>query len=189
MVENKDKLEKTYLSQAIWAVSGIVLGAASVLSFCTPGAHLLQIVPWLGGAMLFAGSANVFLYFKRYKKTPGGRWMLADGMTAALLSVFLLFNQMAPVAVIPFFFCVWELFSGILRLMESGVQKEQNIQGWQWFFTVGMIEIIAGIAALLKPVEETLTTHVVIGIVLLIQSIAFIHKAFALPRTLAYKKR
>lgn len=177
------------MPQAVWAVSGIALGAASVLSFCAPGARLLQTVPWLGGAMLIAGGSNVFLYFKRYKSTPGGRWMLADGLTAALLSVFLLFNQMAPVAVIPFFFCVWELFSGVLRLMEAGEQKEQKIRGWQWFFTVGMIEIIAGVAALLKPVEEALTMHVVIGIVLLIQSVAFIHKAFVVPRLLAHNKQ
>ena len=115
--------------------------------------------------------------------------MLADGLTAALLSVFLLFNQMAPVAVIPFFFCVWELFSGILRLIEASEQKEQKIRGWQWFFTVGMMEMVAGVAALLKPVEEALTMHVVIGIVLLIQSAAFIHKAFVVPRILASKKK
>lgn len=132
--------------------------------------------------MLLSGASNVLLYFLGYRKKQRGRWMLADGLTAALLSLFLLFNQMAPAAVIPLFFGVWELFSGILRLMESGEQKEERLQGWQWFFAVGMLEILSGVAALLKPVEEMLTMHVVIGIVLLIQAVAFGHKAFVMPK-------
>ncbi len=71
------------------------------------------------------------------------------------------------------------LFSGILRGMEATEQKAAGEHGWRWFCVVGIIEILAGCIALLKPVEEALTMHVTVGLVLLIQAAAFFHKAGA----------
>lgn len=161
----------------VWLLSGVFLGAAAVLSFASSGGKLIRIAPWLGAAMLAAGIANVFLYFSCLKQTPGAKWLLADSITAALLSIFPLFNQITSAAAIPFFFCVWDLFSGILRVMESTEQKAAGEHGWRWFCVVGIIEILAGCIALFKPVEEALTMHVTVGLVLLIQAIAFFHKA------------
>ena len=168
---------KTHSPQIVWLLSGIFLGTAAVLSFASSGGKLIQIAPWLGSSMLATGIANVILYFYCLKQTPGAKWLLADSITAALLSIFPLFNQITSAAAIPFFFCVWDLFSGILRVMESTEQKAAGERGWRWFCVVGIIEILAGCIALLKPVEEALTMHVTVGLVLLIQAIAFFHKA------------
>lgn len=173
----KTEEAKICLPQIIWLLSGIILGAAAVLSFASSGEKLLRIAPWLGLSMLATGIANVILYFYCMKQTPGTKWLLADSITAALLSIFPLFNQITSAAAIPFFFCVWDLFSGILRLMESTEQKKAGERGWCWFCIVGIIEILAGCIALIKPVEEVLTMHVTVGLVLLIQAIAFFHKA------------
>ena len=168
---------KTHSPQIVWLLSGIFLGTAAVLSFASSGGKLIQIAPWLGSSMLATGIANVIMYFYCLKQTPGAKWLLADSITAALLSIFPLFNQITSAAAIPFFFCVWDLFSGILRVMESTEQKAAGERGWRWFCVVGIIEILAGCIALLKPVEEALTMHVTVGLVLLIQAIAFFHKA------------
>ncbi|MGN1026102.1 MAG: DUF308 domain-containing protein [Faecousia sp.] len=158
--------------------SGILLGAAAILSFASSGEKLLRIAPWLGSSMLITGIINVILYFTCMKETPGAKWLLADSITAALLSIFPLFNQMTPAVAIPFFFCVWDLFSGILRLMESTAQKAAGERGWHWFCIVGIIiEILAGCIGFIKPIEEALTMHVTVGLVLMIQSVAFFHKA------------
>lgn len=175
----KTEKAKTRFSPIVWLLSGSFLGAAAVLSFASSGEKLIRIAPWLGSSMLAAGIANVFLYCFCLKQTPGAKWLLVDSMTAALLSIFPLFNQMTSAAAIPFFFCVWDLFSGILRVMEATEQKAAGEYGWRWFCVVGIIEILAGCIALLKPVEEALTMHVTVGLVLLIQAIAFLHKAGA----------
>lgn len=174
---HKAEEAKTHLSQIVWLLSGLLLGAASVLSFASSGEKLKQIAPWLGSAMLIMGIGNILLYFYCLEKTPGAKWLLADSITAALLSIFPLFNQITSAAAIPFFFCVWDLFSGILRVMEATEQKEAGEQGWHWFCAVGILEILAGCVAFIKPVEETLTMHVTVGLVLLIQAVAFLHKA------------
>lgn len=173
----KTKKLKARLPQIVWLLSGIFLGAAALLSFTSSGDKLIQIAPWLGSSMLTTGIANVILYFYCMKQTPGAKWLLADSITAALLSIFPLFNQITSAAAIPIFFCVWDLFSGILRMMESTEQKAAGEYGWRWFYIVGIIEILAGCIALIKPVEEALTMHVTVGLVLLIQAIAFWHKA------------
>ena len=173
----KTEEAKTRFPQMVWLLSGMCLAAAAVLSFAASGGKLIQIAPWLGLSMLATGIANVILYFYIMKQTPGAKWLLADSMTAALLSIFPLFNQITFAAALPFFFCVWDLFSGILRVMESTEQKAAGEQGWRWFCVVGVIEILAGCIGLIKPIEEALTMHVTVGLVLLIQAIAFFHKA------------
>lgn len=173
----KAERANTHISQIVWLLSGLLLGAASVLSFASSGEKLKQIAPWLGSAMLIMGIGNILLYFYCLEKTPSAKWLLADSITAALLSIFPLFNQITSAAAIPFFFCVWDLFSGILRVMEATEQKEAGEQGWHWFCAVGILEILAGCVAFIKPVEETLTMHVTVGLVLLIQAVAFLHKA------------
>ena len=173
------KETKTCFPQIVWLLSGVLLSAAAVLSLVSSVGKLIQIAPWLGLSMLATGIANVILYFYNLRQTPGAKWLLADSITAALLSIFPLFNQITSAAAIPFFFCVWDLFSGILRVMESTEQKAAGEHGWRWFFVVGVIEILAGCIALIKPVEEALTMNVTVGLVLLIQAIAFFHKAGA----------
>lgn len=168
-------MKKSNSPKIVWMISGLILGAAAILSFASLGKRILEIAPWLGLAMLITGLLNTTLYFRCFKGKRGSKWLLADGMTAALLSIFPLFNQISSIAIIPFYFCVWDLFSGILRLMEATEQKEEK--GWRWFFAVGILEILAGVIALIKPVEETLKPHVIIGLVLLIQAAAFLHKA------------
>lgn len=178
----KKEEAKMCFPQIVWLMSGMILGAAAVLSFASSG-RLIRIAPWLGSSMLVTGIANVLLYSYCLKQTPGAKWLLADSMTAALLSIFPLFNQITSAAAIPFFFCVWDLFSGILRVMESTEQKAAGEHGWRWFCVVGIIEILAGCIALFKPVEEALTMHVTVGLVLLIQAVAFLHKSGAAFRS------
>ena len=173
----KAKETKTNLPPIIWLLSGFFLGTAAVMSFASSGVKLILIAPWIGSSMLITGIANAFLYYYCMKETPGAKWLLADSITAALLSIFPLFNQITSAAAIPFFFCVWDLFSGILRIMEASEQKAVEERGWRWFYIVGIIEILAGCIALINPVEEALTMHVTVGLVLLIQAAAFFHKA------------
>lgn len=66
--------------------------------------------------------------------------------------------------------------------MESLEQRERQECGWKWFCSVGVLEIVSGVAGMLKPVEEALTMHVVIGFVLAIQAGAFCHKAVVIPK-------
>ena len=98
-------------------LSGICLAAAAVLSFAASEWKLIRITPWLGLSVLATGIANAILYFYYMKQAAGAKCLLADSITTALLSIFPLFNQITFAAALTFFFCVWDLFSVILRVL------------------------------------------------------------------------
>lgn len=170
------KNRKTILQRIVWLLSGILLGASAILCFIAKSDNLIQIAPFLGMAMLATGILNLILYVTCLAGSSGAYFVLADSITAALLSLFPMFNKITAAATIPFFFCVWDLFSGVLRVVDSLEQKEVRDNVWKWFLVVGVIEILVGCAGQLKPVEDALTMHVTVGSIFLVQAIAFFHK-------------
>lgn len=168
--------------QCLWVAAGLLLLGGALLTLFRGRDRLVEISTFLGVAMLFSGGVNILIYHRRQNSLHGSCWLLADGMSTALLSVFLLFNQMVDAAVIPFFFGVWELFSGVLKVIDSRELKHENIYGWHWFLGVGTVEILSGIAALLKPVEHFVGMHIVVSLVLFIQSCGYLFKVLIYPR-------
>jgi len=105
------------------------------------------------------------------------RWLQADAITTMLLSVFPLFNDLIFPAIIPFFFGVWELVSGILKLMDTEELKHDGIKCWKGFALISAIELLSGTMSLLKPVEIAVGFNHVIGIIFFVQSFGFILKS------------
>lgn len=177
----KDSKHKFTWIQFLWATAGIVLLGGALLSLVTGSKDLSEIAAPLGVSMLYAGCSNLYIYNRKQNNIHEARWLLADGMSTSLLSIFLLFNQMIQSALIPFFFGVWELFSGILKFIDSKELKSEKIYGWHWFSGIGIIEILSGIAALLKPVDDFVGMHGVVALVLIIQSCGYLFKILIYP--------
>lgn len=180
MSESRPKHKFTWI-QGLWTAAGLILLGSAVLTLIKWQSELVVLSTPLGLAMLIAGGINIFIYRRKQKTIHGSHWLLADGMSTALLSVFLLLNQMIYSALIPFFFGVWELFSGILKVIDSKELREEKTRGWYWFSGVGSVEIISGIAALLKPVDDFVGMHGVVAIVLIIQSCGYLFKILIYP--------
>ena len=153
-----------------------MLFLASLHVINVPDAKLLSVANHLGLAMLFAGCANLFVYFKTRNKIHGSHWLLADGMSTALLSIFPLFNKMILPVVIPFFFGIWELFSGILKFIEATELQEEEVIGWQVFLAIGMLELISGVASMIKPIDDFVGMNHVIAIIIFVQSTGYLFK-------------
>ncbi|MGN0313398.1 MAG: DUF308 domain-containing protein [Fusicatenibacter sp.] len=166
--------------QGCWLASAVLLLCASLISFSTDA--LADISTYLGLPMLFTGCINIWICHKKQDRLHGVHWLLADGMCTALLSLFPLFNQLIQAAMIPFFFGVWELFTGILKMIDAYELKKEPIKGWAWFRFIGTIEIISGIASLLRPVEEFVGMNMVVGIILLVQSCSYFLKIWIYPQ-------
>ncbi len=167
--------------RAAWIVSSAIMTAAALLAFFKGENNLSDIVVYLGAALLITGLINVVIYIRRSKRIHGSHWLLADGLSTALLSIFLLFNVHIESAIIPFFFGVWELFSGVLKSIDSLELKDEKIRDWYRFTIVGIIEIISGVAALLKPIDDFVGMHKVVAIILAIQSCGYLFKILIYP--------
>ncbi len=177
---NKTIRKKMTWVQVCWFISGCCLFAAAIRALTE--SDLVRISEWLGLAMLIAGGVNVFIATKKKAELFGSHWLLADGICTALFSIFPLFNQMIQAAMIPFFFGIWELVTGELKVIDATELKQEHIHGWQWFVIVGTIELISGVAALLKPVEEYAGMHILVAIIFFIQGISYLLKTGVYPR-------
>ena len=167
--------------QGCWSLSCTLMMGAAILAFLKGEANLADIAVPLGIAMFFSGWVNMLVYHKQCKIMHGAHWLLADGMSTALLSIFLLFNQMIEAATIPFFFGVWELFSGVLKSIDAKELKTERMAGWKRFAAVGLFEIVSGIAALLKPVDDFVGMHIVVAVILFVQACGILFKIMIYP--------
>ncbi len=170
------------LTQIGWLIAAVCLCAGAVYVLVLGPAALLKAAFPIGLSMLIAGLLNMGIYHINRHRLHGSHWLFADGMSTALLSVFLLFNHTVSAPVIPFFLGVWELFSGVLKIMDATFMREDHIHGRITFTVAGFLELVCGVAALLKPIEDNHHMHITVAIVLFIQCAGLISKIFLYPQ-------
>lgn len=166
--------------QWCWLAVSLLLLAGGISAIIWDESIIALAKP-LGAAMFLTGAINMVVCDIKNHKIHGARWLIADGATALLLSLFPLFNQMAWPIMIPFFFGMWELFSGILKVMDSSELKTDKIHCWKSFAIIGWIELMSGTATLIKPFDDFVGFNKAIGIIFLVQSSGFLLK------TISYK--
>ena len=163
--------------RALWLVSAVLLFASGITVFNLSESNII-VFSWIPGlAMLISGCINVFIYQKNKRNIHGADWLLAEGMSTALLSLFPLFNQMIYPIMIPFFFGVWELVSGLLKAIDSKGLRNENVNGWQAFAIVSILELLSGTASMIKPVDDIINMNIIIAVILFVQSIGYVIKA------------
>ena len=162
--------------QILWGISCLILLIAALDVVNVPDSELANVADRLGVAMVVAGSINLAVYCTKHRKIHGCHWLLADGLTMVFLAIFPLFNSMIPLDVIPFFFGIWELVSGVLKFTEFTELYEESIKGWQWFLGVGVVELLSGVASMVKPIDDFVGMNHVIAIIFVIQSLGFVFK-------------
>lgn len=177
----KENVTKFTWIQRCWIAVGLILLVGCFLALRSKNRLLTDVAVYLGCMMLITGCMSIFIYYKNNKILHGARWLLADGMSTALLSFFPLFNKMIIPAVLPLFFGAWELFSGILKAVDAGELKEDRTRGWRGFLTIGILEILSGIASLMKPVEDFVGMRLVIASIMLIQGGGYFYKVYMYP--------
>ena len=159
--------------QICWLVVSILLFCAGVFAHTRHEMSLVELSEPLGMAMLTAGAINIAVCLIKSHAIHGSRWLVADGVTAFLLSLFPLFNDMIVINMIPLFFGMWELFSGLLKFMDSMELKEERVHCWHMFAFIGAVELISGTLSLIKPIDDFVGINEVIAIIFFIQAVGF----------------
>ena len=91
MSESRPK-EKFTWTQGLWAAAGLCLLGSAILTLVKWQSELVELSTPLGLVMFVTGGINIIIYKRKQKTLHGSHWLLADGMSTALLSVFLLFK-------------------------------------------------------------------------------------------------
>ncbi len=159
--------------QGCWLATALVLFIAGAYAFFEHDNSITKIAKPLGASMLFAGIINLIVCEVKNREIHGANWLVAEGVTAICLSLFPLFNKMTLPVMIPFFFCMWELFSGVLKVMDSAELKHNHMECWRSFAVIGCIEMISGVVAMFKPFDDVVGMSNVIAVIFIIQSFGF----------------
>ena len=171
------KLYKRYFAPFFWWLTAFILLGAGVFAYVSNNRDIVAFSRVLGVAMFVAGVLNLCVCYAGHHTIHGVRWLEADAVTTMLLSMFPLFNDIIFPDVIPFFFGVWELFSGILKLSDTAELKHDNMKCWRGFAIISAFELVSGTMSLLKPVEIAVGFNHVIGIIFFVHSFGFALKA------------
>lgn len=176
MKNNAAKIKLSWV-QYCWIFISHLLFAGCIFGFAHRSSNILTITRPLGAIMFLTGSINLFVCIKKRYIICGSRWLMTDGLTAILLSFFPLFNQIIIPVLIPFFFGIWELFSGILKVMDAYELKSESINCWVGFAIIGYVELISGTFSMIKPIDEAVGYNSVISFILFIQCFGYLLKA------------
>ena len=168
--------KKAFLIPWAWGIIGVILMAAGIYVYMNREPDIIKIARILGVAMLIAGIINFAICYVFRHRIHGVRWLEADGLATILLSLFPLFNEMVFTEVIPFFFGVWELFSGIIKLMDTAELRHDGIKCWKSIAVISLIELVSGTISLIEPVEIAVGFHHMLGFIFMIQALGFARK-------------
>lgn len=163
--------------QGCWLGVAVILFAGGMYAFIHNDDSIIKMATPLGIAMLITGVTNLVVCEIRNHDIHGAHWLIADGVTAICLSFFPLLNDVILPVMIPLFFCMWELFSGVLKVMDSAELKSNKMECWQSFAVIGCIEMISGAVSMLKPFDDLVGMSNVIATIFFVQALGFVLKA------------
>ena len=162
------------LSRVLWVIAGVLLIIAGIVCLRNPDVALGSMSLILGIAMLFSGVVDILVFAWAHNYIAGSGWFLLDGIVTVLLSLFVLCNDLFIAIALPFIFGMWLLFSGISKFVNSFDLQRLGVRGWGWFTALGVLLAVAGFVSFLSPMASIFAMAVIVGMLLIIQGIAFI---------------
>ena len=166
-------MSKTF-SRGLWIISGVLLILCGILCLSRPVVALAAISLFLGLSMLFSGIVDIVIFARGRDRMVGSVWFLVDGILTVLLSLFVLFDQAFTALSLPFIFGMWLLFSGVSKFINSFDLRRLGVRGWGWFTALGVLLAVAGFVSFLSPMASIFAMTAIVGMLLIIQGIAFI---------------
>lgn len=162
-------------------ITGVILAITGIWCFANPGTTFLALAFVLGLVMIFSGISGIFTYITIKKKKEAESWVLAEAILATILGVLVLSNQLATDAMIPVFFGMWILFSGILRVLGAFTLRNKEQYRWVWTLVLGIIGILMGIYCFYNAVIAGFAIVILVGITLMLQGINICATGIQMP--------
>lgn len=152
-------------------LGGILLIATGIFCFAHPGEPFPYIAFPLGCAMLISGflSISVFLWYSF--KGEISNFIIAEGLLSMILGSLVLANQLLADAVIPVFFGMWVLFSGVLRAAEAYGSRRAGWLTLTWLLSLSALCAAAGLYAFFNTVYFAFSPIMLSGILFAVQGV------------------
>lgn len=164
-------MAENFQKPCIWILlTGILLIIAGIYSFFHPLAALAALALILGIVFIVAGVGYLAAFF------AGGRsgWFLALGLLDILVGIVFVSNLRQTIAVLPFMFAFWCLFSGSVQISAAVQTRKIMPEMWLWPLISGIVGVIVGFWILFDPLAGAVAITILLGVYLLISGIASI---------------
>lgn len=121
--------------------------------------------------MLIVGVFQIIQYFSHRSGQKVSGWILAEGILSVLLGILLLADQLEGTVTLVLVFGMWVLFAGIMRTIGAFAAKNENVQGWGWILTLGILGIVLGFISLFNPIVGAIGIVIIVGTFFIVQGI------------------
>jgi len=163
-------------------ISGIALMCTGIWCFAHRGIVFLNIAFVLGIVMVIVGGLSVLVYFFAPVKQEGFGWYLAEGLIAIILGNVVLANLLVADLMVPIFFGMWILFSGVMRATEALNLFLAKDNTWIFNVSAGTISIFCGIYAFFnQSMADPIPLIILIGIIFMMKGVNILGYGVFMP--------
>lgn len=146
--ELRKKLLERKLTKVVSSLLFIVIGLVLII-WRDPA--LTVICTILGALLCAAGVVGIVMYFVTKERSFASTAILAIGVVAAVVGLYLALNPAVLMAIVPAVVGILIVISGIINLSESITIKKENGDGFVLSLILSLITVALGLLIILKP--------------------------------------
>ncbi|MGN1023095.1 MAG: HdeD family acid-resistance protein [Lachnospiraceae bacterium] len=146
--EIRKKLVERKLTKVVSSLLFIVIGLVLII-WRDPA--LTVICTILGALLCAAGVVGIVMYFVTKERSFASTAILAIGVVAAVVGLYLALNPAVLMAIVPAVVGILIVISGIINLSESVTIKKENGDGFVLSLILSLITVALGVLIILKP--------------------------------------
>lgn len=152
----------------LWLISGILLIACGVYVLLHPAQTLMSIASLLGLAALFSGAFSLATYFTQKEELFGAKGILLDGILDVILGVLLIVYPTSSLIANLFLglMSLWVISKGAMAIYHAVLAKKFDRQ-WYILLIIGILLVLFGVLALIKPIITMVAISVILGVFLI----------------------
>lgn len=161
---------------------GVLYAFASVWCFMNGGKTFLAFAFVIGMLMLMHGSAGVLVCSKIKRRSWNREYFLTESILAILLAVLVLSNRLIADLMVPVFFGMWLLFTGITRAVSVIRAGKDSEKMWAWKGGLSILAMAAGMYAFFNESLYGVGIAVIVGICIMVQGMNLIYTGIEIPK-------
>ena len=148
----------------------------------SPATALTTLAVVLAAALLFSALSDIIVYFSTRSFTYGGGWLLASGILGTVAACVLFAHSDVTAAVLPYLLAAWMILAGIAIAAFAFSLRSLGGSSWGAVLAVGIIILLFGVLACIKPVISAVAIGFLFGFGLLLDGLFSVLKAVFVPR-------
>lgn len=154
----------------LWAAAAATLAFGLVL-LIWPGIATEWILNLCGAALLIAGAANIFRYYRRGDAYRAYNWDLSVGILLALAGLALIAFKAMLLSIVPLLFGIALLIGGAVKIQAACNLRRMRYGRWYLTMIGAVISFLLGALIIANPFATSLVLVRVMGAAIAVEAV------------------